>query len=471
MKKLEEYFSGSNGSCAVVGAQWGDEGKGKISDILAQYADAVVRWQGGPNAGHTVKIDDKKHVTHHLPVGILHDDTESIIGQGCVVDPYKLREELKSFSYYHNDGVTIDGNATLILPWHRKIDDAHDENEKGEEIIGTTSCGVGPTYASRADRVAIRARDIKLPEDGLTEKLKDQFEWCCSRAKAKDIDLNVAYFKTPGDVARDLKAILQTGSVVHDAAKLRIEDASKKIEQYLNDTGKNVLFEGAQGTMLGLYSGNYPYVTSSDPTVRGIPTGCGIPSGKIDHVVGVMKAYTTRVGGNEDNFICGDAMNEPLKKKIREKGDEYGATTGRRRKIGWIDLPALRYADNINNFDELIMTKPDVLSEIKESWRPIHGYEFGCNFTDLQVVAKYREYDHDKNTTVGYIDSFSPNLNMEKLSAFPKKMGRWHKNIQDVKDISNLPCELINYIDYIGDELDTEIDAVSVGPKRNQIAT
>lgn len=333
----------------VLGAQWGDEGKGKIVDLMSEDADIVVRYQGGANAGHTVSFDGKTYVLHLLPSGIFHENVVCVIGNGVVLDPLALIEEINIIK---NAGVNINGrllishNAHLIMPYHKLLDKLY---EQGEEKIGTTGKGIGPAYVDKYARVGIKVIDL-LNKDTLCKKIKKNIE-------SKNEILEKIYHTEKLDVEKILNDYL---------------DFAEKISEYIADTavylneaikkGKKILLEGAQGALLDVDHGTYPYVTSSNPTAGGASTGSGIPPTKINGVIGVIKAYTTRVG--EGPFPT-ELKNE-IGNYLRERGGEYGATTGRPRRCGWLDVVSLKYSIMINGIEKLALTKLDVLDELDE---------------------------------------------------------------------------------------------------------
>ncbi len=453
MSRLGHLFEGPHRSCAVVGVQWGDEGKGKIADILADSADVVARWQGGPNAGHTVCFDGGEYVTHHLPVGVFHAETTNVIGCGCVVDLEALVEEIESLGPAKQGSIVIDPNATVITPWHRLIDAGHDEDEEGEDIVGTTNRGIGPTYASRASRVALRVGDLMRDDAGLM--LERLFDWCVSRARADDMTLDPDAFVPPSDVLRHLRGALDELKD-HD---VRIEPGAPILEASLRtDVADRVLFEGAQGTMLGLRAGNYPYVTSSTPTAAGIAAGCNISPGRVDRTIGVMKAYTTRVGGSDEAFLCGRAMDDYVAEQIRDIGGEYGATTGRPRKVGWLDGPALRYAARVNGFDGVVVTKVDVLAEL--------GRQTDVEHVDF--LDDYRSNDAGEEP----ICTFEPTLDAEALTPGSTRSSPiWTEEVRTMRRRDRAPEPLRAFLDFVAEQMETDVAAVSVGPDREAIAT
>src|SRR6187200_3032054 len=329
----------------IVGAQWGDEGKGKIVDLLAQSSEFVCRYQGGPNAGHTIVRDGETFKLHHVPSGILYEGKISVIGAGCVVDPRLLVEEIDALEArgISTEGLRLSGNAHLIMPWHVASDSAS-ERRLGRLQIGTTKRGIGPAYADKAARLGIRVQDVLDPKI-----LRQKFETALAeRNRLLDEPLEA------GDLADRMEEC---------AARLRpyVADTSLLVERALK-AGQKVLLEGAQGTLLDLDHGTYPFVTSSNPIAGASATGIGIGPTRIESVIGVAKAYVTRVG--EGPFPT--EIEGPDQARVRELGDEYGTTTGRERRCGWLDLVGLRFAARVNGMTSLALTKLDVLSTFAE---------------------------------------------------------------------------------------------------------
>ena len=334
----------------MIGAQWGDEGKGKITDLLSRSADVVVRSQGGVNAGHTVVVADQTFKLHLIPSGILYSKTECIIGSGTVIDPQVLIEEIEQLKAL---GVTVDNlnisqTAHVTMPYHRKIDQASEES-RGEHKIGTTGRGIGPTYADKSERTGIRVLDLMNPEH-----LRKQLGWTIDY---KNVILEKLYNLPPLDPEKVITEYLKYA----DFLRPFVIDSSLKIYEAVKEK-KNILFEGAQGTLLDLDHGTYPYVTSSNPIAGGACVGAGVGPTTIDRVIGVAKAYTTRVG--EGPFPT--ELNDEVGKLLGDLGAEFGTTTGRRRRCGWFDAVIGRYAVRINGLDCLAITKLDVLDELAE---------------------------------------------------------------------------------------------------------
>src|SRR6476661_8470315 len=333
----------------IVGAQWGDEGKGKIVDLLAQHSDLVCRYQGGPNAGHTIVVEGEKFKFHHMPSGILHGK-ECILGAGCVIDPEAFVRELDDLEArgLSTEVVRLSGEAHLIMPWHVAIDQGT-ERRLGNLQIGTTKRGIGPAYADKASRIGIRVQDLldpKILRQKIEVALAEKNLWLERVYEAETFDLE--------DVAARYESY---------AKRLRphVTDTSLLVDEALRD-GKVVLFEGAQATLLDLDHGTYPFVTSSNPVASGAATGIGIGPNRLDEIIGVAKAYVTRVGAGPFPSEIAPAEQE----RLRELGGEFGTVTGRERRCGWLDLVALRYAMRLNGFTSLALTKLDVLSAFDE---------------------------------------------------------------------------------------------------------
>ncbi len=347
-------------SLVVVGSQWGDEGKGKVTDYLAQEADVVVRYQGGPNAGHTVVVDGRESQLHLLPSGILYPDKVSVIGNGVVVDPQVLIAEMKGLirEGYDLRGLRISSRAHLILPYHRILD-ALQEQDMGSRKIGTTLKGVGPAYMDKSARVGLRVCDLLEPEQ-FTGRLE-------AALKDKNRILKHFYGKEPLDSKEIASDYLEAGEYLAPY----VTDTAVLVNEAIA-SGKKVLFEGAQGTLLDLDHGTYPYVTSSHPVAGGACIGSGVGPSKIGKVMGVVKAYTSRVG---DGPFPTELLDE-TGNMIREKGHEYGTTTGRPRRIGWLDLVMVKYAAMLSGFTSLAVTRMDILSGMGDM-RVAYAYRYG----------------------------------------------------------------------------------------------
>jgi adenylosuccinate synthase len=416
---------------AIIGAQWGDEGKGKIVDLLCGDFDVVARFQGGHNAGHTVKFADKQYALHLIPSGILHPGTLCILGNGMVIDPAALEAEMEKLG---KAGVTFDDNlkisdaAHCILPIHRELDLAREE-AAGNEKIGTTGRGIGPAYESKAGRYGVVMGDLLDPA-----ALPAKVERLCDERNA----LLVRYGRKPLDVGAMVDQYLEFGRMFRD----RITDTTLLVNAEIR-AGKRVMFEGAQGCLLDVDHGTYPYVTSSNCVVGGICTGLGVAPKHIHRVVGVVKAYTTRVGGGPFPTELLDAVGDD----VRTRGNEFGTTTGRPRRIGWLDLVVLRQAVMINGLDEIALTKLDVLDDLAEI--PVcTGYEL----PDGRVV---REFPRHEAITGRVTPRF------ETLKG-------WKANTVGIRKFDKLPAAARDYVRFIEETLETPISIVSTGPRREE---
>jgi len=418
----------------IVGAQWGDEGKGKIVDLLAQHSDFVCRYQGGPNAGHTIVCDGETFKLHHVPSGILSDGKICVVGAGCVIDPGLLVEEIDELERrgVTTAGLRVSGNAHLIMPWHVAIDSAS-ERRLGKLQIGTTRRGIGPAYADKAARLGIRVQDILDPKI-----LRQKFETALAE---KNIVLER----------------------LHDAAPLQVEELAERMEScaqrlrpYVADTsllvdqalreGRRVLLEGAQGTLLDLDHGTYPFVTSSNPIAGAAATGTGIGPTRIDSVVGVAKAYVTRVG--EGPFPT--EIEGPDQERVRELGGEYGTTTGRERRCGWLDLVGLRFAVRVNGLTSLALTKLDVLS----------------SFGELPVCTRYRLADGTETEEI-------PAHQTDFHHARPvyETLTGWNEPLDSVEHLEELPEAARRYVEYVERAIDVEVTMIGTGADRERVLT
>jgi len=418
----------------VVGAQWGDEGKGKIVDTLAERADVVARYQGGNNAGHTLVLGDDTYKLRLVPSGILWPGTLCVIGNGCVIDPEVLMEELDGLEQRGIDlaGFRISGNAHLIMPWHRIID-ADSELMLGRLQIGTTRRGIGPAYADKASRVGIRVQDL-LDEKILRQKIQ-------TALSVKNVLLRKIYHQRPID--KDV----MTEATLRYAERIRpfIADTSLIVNRALDD-GKVVLCEGAQATLLDLDHGTYPFVTSSNPIAAGACVGLGFGPTRIDAVLGVAKAYVTRVGAGGFPSEADPERGE----RIREQGAEYGTVTGRERRCGWLDLVALRYATRLNGFTQLAVTKLDVLSI----------------FESIPVCTHYTLPD-------GTVTEDFPGHQSDFHHAQPvyADLPGWNTDISHVRDAGQLPAAARDYLDFIEQQVGVPVAIVGIGQRRDQIIT
>lgn len=414
----------------VIGAQWGDEGKGKITDLLSRSADMVVRSQGGVNAGHTIVVQGQTFKLHLIPSGILYPDTECIIGSGTVIDPKVLLQELAQLQGFgvSTENLFISQTAHVTMPYHRLLDKASEER-RGKRKIGTTGRGIGPTYADKSERIGIRVVDLMNPDD-----LREKLEWTINY---KNVILDKLYNLEPLDpqsvISEYLEYAEQLRPYVVDSS-LKIYDAIKK--------RKNILFEGAQGTLLDLDHGTYPYVTSSNPIAGGACVGSGIGPTVIDRVIGVAKAYTTRVG--EGPFPT--ELHGEIGELLGDRGAEFGTTTGRARRCGWFDGVIGRYAVRINGLDCLAITKLDVLDELKE----------------IKVCVAY-ELD-------GKICHDFPSNASEFARCQPiyETLPGWQTSTSDCRTLDDLPKPALNYLKFLAELMEAPIAIVSLGASRDQ---
>jgi len=429
----------------VVGAQWGDEGKGKIVDLLTENADVVARYQGGHNAGHTVVISNKKFILHLIPSGILHKGKTCIIGNGVVVDPRALIEEIKSLrqrGIHIGNNLFISENAHVIMPYHVALENIS-EQAKGSKKIGTTGKGIGPAYVDKMSRTGIRVGDLI---DGRTLKEK---------IKANLLEAN--YLLEKRYRAKKINPEKLYSEYIKYAEYLApfITDTVILINRLI-DKGKSILFEGAQGTLLDVDHGTYPYVTSSSASAGGACTGLGVTPTKIDGVLGVVKAYTTRVGGGAFPTELKDKLGELL----RLRGGEYGATTGRPRRCGWLDAVGLRRAIRINGFSGVALTKLDVLDEL-EKLKVCVGYRYEDPYKRCVCSQKGMACKFDVLP-----QSYSV---LEACEPIYKELDGWRKSTVGIKKLKDLPKQARTYIDFIEDLLDVKIDIISTGQRRDEV--
>ena len=409
-----------------MGAQWGDEGKGKIVDLLAQNSDVVCRYQGGPNAGHTIVVGDDTYKIRALPTGIIRGKP-CVIGNGCVVDLEVLISELDAFT----DGeLYLSGNAHLIMPWHLAIDQAS-EHRLGKLAIGTTRRGIGPCYADKAMRLGIRVQDIldpKILRQKIEVALAEKNLWLTKVYESEPFDLETVAAQYEGYAQRVRPYVADTS--------LYVETALRK--------GKNVLFEGAQATLLDLDHGTYPFVTSSNPVAAQAAVGLGIGPKRIDRVLGVSKAYVTRVGeGPFPSEIAGDDQT-----RMRELGGEYGTVTGRERRCGWLDLVALRYAVRVNGMDELALTKLDVLS----------------HFAELPVCVRYRMRDGSETR-----DFPAHQSDFHAAAPVYDVLPGWDEPLDGCHSVADLPAAAQSYVEFVERELDVPVSLVGTGAERTSV--
>lgn len=411
----------------LLGLQWGDEGKGKIVDVLAPRYDVVARFQGGPNAGHTIIFDGKKFVLHLIPSGIFHNGKENLIGNGVVIDPIILRREIEGLNAAGvpvAERLLIARRANLILPTHKLLD-AASESAYGEMKIGSTLKGIGPTYRDKIGREGIRMGDIATP------RFREKYDAAVARHRQQ-----LAGYGPVADFAEQEKAFFEA---IEFLSNIRLTDAEVYIQKAI-DAGKRILAEGAQGTMLDIDFGSYPYVTSSNTITAGACTGLGISPKQIGRVYGIFKAYCTRVGSGPFPTELHDAMGETL----RAAGHEFGATTGRPRRCGWLDLVALKFAVRINGVTDLIMTKADVLTILDE----------------VQVAEQY--------LIDGAITGDLPYDLEADIAPQYRKFKAWKTDIGAITEFGQLPTELREYMDYLLAELKVPITYLSLGPDRDQ---
>ncbi|MAM23285.1 adenylosuccinate synthase [Croceibacter atlanticus] len=414
----------------LLGLQWGDEGKGKIVDVLTKDYDIIARFQGGPNAGHTLEFDGYKHVLHTIPSGIFHETAINLVGNGVVIDPVIFKKELDNLEKFNLDlqsKLLISRKAHIILPTHRLLD-AASEASKGKAKIGSTLKGIGPTYMDKTGRNGLRIGDLEL--DGW----KDKYRKLADKHEAMINFYNV-------DVQYDL-AELETEffKAVEVLKSLQFIDSEEYLFQAQKE-GKSILAEGAQGSLLDIDFGTYPFVTSSNTTAAGACTGLGIAPNKIKDVFGIFKAYTTRVGSGPFPTELFDDYGKTMAKV----GNEFGATTGRPRRCGWLDLVALKYAVQVNGVTQLMMMKGDVLS----------------GFDHLKVCTAYKYKGEE-------IQHLPFNIEAENVTPVYKKMKGWKADLTKMTEASQMPDALNDYINFLEDELEVPIKIVSVGPDRTQ---
>ena len=416
----------------LVGTQWGDEGKGKVTDLLAEKTDLVVRYQGGNNAGHTIVVGGERYALHLLPTGILYPHCTPVIGPGVVVNPQVLLEEMDTIEQRGIDvsRLVLSGNAHLIMPYHLELDKVT-ERRLGNNRLGTTKRGIGPAYADKATRVGLRVQDLLDPKI-FAAKLDVAL-------KEKNLLLTRVYGRLPLELARIEEEYLGYAQRLAP----HITDTSPIVQKAL-DQGKNVLFEGAQATMLDLDHGTYPFVTSSNPIAGGACAGAGVGPRDIDRIIGISKSYCTRVGTGPFPSEADPAENEILV----EVGKEYGTTTGRKRRCGWFDAVAARYAARLNTLTELVITKLDVLSA----------------FDSIKVCVAY-EYEGER------YDEFPPNQTIfNKCRPVFEEFRGWKEDISGARAVDDLPKEARAYLDALEGLAGTPVSWASVGPGRDEIA-
>ncbi len=414
----------------LLGLQWGDEGKGKIVDVLTSSYDIIARFQGGPNAGHTLEFEGNKHVLHTIPSGIFHPEAVNIIGNGVVIDPVIFKKEIENLAPYSinfSEKLLISKKAHLILPTHRLLD-AASEAAKGKAKIGSTLKGIGPTYMDKTGRNGIRVGDIFAPNwDSKYKKLI---------TKHLELLKNIEGFEV-----NDIDALEEEFlTSIKALKKFKLVDSENYLHQ-AQKAGKKILAEGAQGSLLDIDFGTYPFVTSSTTTAAGACTGLGIAPNKIKEVYGIFKAYTTRVGSGPFPTELFDDYGETMGRV----GNEFGATTGRSRRCGWLDLVALKYAIKINGVTQLMMMKGDVLS----------------GFDKIKVCTAYQ-------TATGIQDYFPFDITDEQIKPIYEELAGWEEDLTKMTAETEFPQNFIRYINYLENALETPIKIVSVGPDRAQ---
>jgi adenylosuccinate synthase len=416
------------GADILLGLQWGDEGKGKIVDVLTRDYDVVARFQGGPNAGHTLEFNGIKHVLHTIPSGIFHPKAINIVGNGVVIDPVVFMREIDTlipFGVSFADCLRISRKAHLILPTHRLLD-AASEAAKGKNKIGSTLKGIGPSYMDKTGRNGLRVGDIELPDfSERYQALKDKHLQMLDGA-APAFNLDEAEAEWHAAIARLLELPLADTDIL-------IQEAYR--------AGKRILAEGAQGTMLDIDFGTYPFVTSSTTTAAGACTGLGLAPNRIGEVIGIFKAYCTRVGSGPFPTELDDELGE----KIRQIGREFGSTTGRPRRTGWLDLVALKYAVEVNGVTQLMMMKADVLSGLDS----------------LEVCTSYRYRGEE-------VDHLPYRLDAQLLEPVYQSLPGWSEDLTGVRKTTDLPDTLTSYVRFIEDFTGVPVVLVSVGPDREQ---
>ena len=414
----------------ILGLQWGDEGKGKIVDFLAEKYDIVARFQGGPNAGHTLKFGGKKFILHTVPSGIFRENLINVIGNGVVIDPITLVRELKNLDdaqVEYKKRLLIAKKAHLILPTHRLLD-AASEAQKGAAKIGSTLKGIGPTYMDKTGRNGLRMGDILLPN----------FKAKYVALKAKHLDMVKIY----PSVSFDLEAEEERWFAALEILKsLQLIDSEYFINKNLNE-GKRILAEGAQGSMLDIDFGTYPFVTSSNTVTAGVCVGLGVSPNRIGEVIGVTKAYCTRVGGGPFPTELHDSVGD----RLRTEGAEFGSTTGRPRRCGWIDLPQLKYTIMLNGVTQLCITKIDVLN----------------HFEDIKAATHYK-YDGIETTELPY------DINEIKVAPVYKNYKGWNQDLGPSLEFDDMPEALKTYTDFLEKNLETPISMISTGPEREKL--
>ena len=415
----------------IVGAQWGDEGKGKIVDLLAQHSDLVCRYQGGPNAGHTIIVDGETFKIRQIPSGVISGKV-SVLGAGCVVDPQVFLQEVDELESrgVSTQVVRLSGNAHLVMPWHVAIDQAS-ERRLGHLQIGTTRRGIGPAYADKASRIGIRVQDVLDPKI-----LRQKIEVALAE---KNVWLERGYDVEPFS----LEEIADRYETYARRLRPYVADTSLLVDQALRD-GKFVLFEGAQGTLLDLDHGTYPFVTSSNPVAGEAATGTGIGPNRLDSIIGVAKAYVTRVGEGP----LPSEIPAPEQQQVRDLGGEFGTVTGRERRCGWLDLVALRYAARLNGLTSLALTKLDVLSA----------------FAELPVCVRYLLPDGSETA-----DFPAHQSDFHHCRPVYETLAGWQEPLDTCDSLESLPAAARRYVEFVEEALDVEVSLIGTGAERERV--
>ena len=420
----------------LLGLQWGDEGKGKIVDVLTPKYDIIARFQGGPNAGHTIEFDGKKFVLHTIPSGIFNKNTINVIGNGVIIDPYVIKKELnllKEGNVEVNENLLVSRKAHLILPSHRLLDSVF-ETAKGDKKIGSTLKGIGPTYTDKVSRNGVRIGDLELGD----------FDQRYQQSRERHLSTVELYNKDYKEIKIDGLPFLEYETAWMEALEVVRNMHKINNEYYLNkalEKGQSILAEGAQGTLLDIDFGSYPFVTSSNTTSAGMCIGLGIAPSKVGKVFGIFKAYCTRVGSGPFPTELFDDDGQ----KLRDVGREYGSTTGRPRRCGWIDLPALKYAIMLNGADELMMMKADVMD----------------GFENIKATIKYK-YQGQETTEIPTVGQ------SENIENVEKTFKGWNTSLDGISNYADFPEELKDYVTFIEEYVGVPVRIVSVGPDRTQ---
>lgn len=420
----------------LLGLQWGDEGKGKIVDYLAPHYDVIARFQGGPNAGHTLEFEGKKQVLHTIPSGIFHKNKINVIGNGVIIDPVVLEKEISQLRLHGIEpleNLLVSKRSHLILPTHLLLDAVY-EQSKGEAKIGSTLKGIGPTYTDKAGRNGIRVGDITSPS----------FAVKYMESRKRHIKMASLFCENPSEVIIHGKNLHEYEAKWMETLELLRKIEKTDSEYFINDCvsqGKRVLAEGAQGALLDLDFGSYPFVTSSNTITSGVCSGLGVPPAAIGRVFGIFKAYCTRVGSGPFPTELFDKQGEML----RQQGNEFGSTTGRPRRCGWLDLPALKYAIMLNGVTHLLMMKADVLNQVET----------------LKICKAY-------NTPMGEVNRMTWEALEQKIEPVYLDKTGWQQSLEGIDSFQDLPQALVEYLTFIENECKIEIPVLSVGPDRKQ---